>query len=572
MVPVGPGAAVDAHHYAGVTYDYFLRKHNRRGYDGRDAAIISVAHVSRNLNNASWNGRNMAYGDGDGTNFRPLSAALDVVAHELMHAVTTSTSNLRYQDQSGALNESVSDIFGSIVEHEVQPDEKKNWLCGEDASLRGAAFRDLAHPTPGQPDHMSRYVNTTQDNGGVHINSGIPNNAFYLMTAGGANDTSKVAVARGLGWDKAAQVWYRAEVNYFMQNTNLVQGAQGTLSAARDLNFTDEEQNIVECAWISVGVLPGQCKPISAVAPGTPPGADAGTGEEPGTDPTEPGSGEGGGENGLGADDSDEFEPPLLRRRKVGSFCATSGAGHPPEPGRGSRSWRRSPRGGARRRRRTEESRAVGRVAAWTDAFDVAAASLRGRMPRRRRANPVGARGRAIRRVLEQPDLPVRSCREAAGHLRVRRVGHVDVVAVICVVPGPSSNIILRQGRPCSPPARASSGTRSASARDNGRSSRARARSARRGSRRRPCTRRARLHGDGRRDARPVAVGLLEAELARVRRIRGRRRGSASAWASAFRRARRRASRSRRPSRRGSTRKPPRACSRSRWCSRRIDR
>lgn len=329
MVEVGPGAAVDAHHYAGVTYDYFFKKHNRRGFDGQDATIISVAHVSRNLNNASWNGRNMAYGDGDGVNFRPLSAALDVVAHELTHAVITSTSNLRYQNQSGALNESVADIFGSIVEHEAQPDEKKNWLCGEDASLRGTAFRDLAHPAPRQPDHMSKYVNTTQDNGGVHINSGIPNNAFYLMTMGGANDTSKIEVARGLGWDKAAQVWYRAQVNYFMQNTNLVQGAQGTLSAAKDLNFTEDEQNIVECAWISVGVLPGQCKPI-APAPAGEGAKDAGAGEEPGATPT-PGTDDGNGAvNGLDEGDDAEFEAPLLRRRKSGSFCNTvGGAGLP---------------------------------------------------------------------------------------------------------------------------------------------------------------------------------------------------------------------------------------------------
>jgi len=327
VVTTGPGAAVNAHFFAGVVYDYYKTKHNRLSLDGKDATIISVAHVSQNLNNASWNGKNMSYGDGDGKTFKPLAVALDVVAHELTHAVTTSTSNLTYKDQSGALNESVSDIFGEIVEHAVQPDAKKNWLCGEDASLNGTAFRDLAHPAPKQPDHMSKYVNTTQDNGGVHTNSGIPNNAFYLMTMGGANDTSKVKVAAGLGWDKSAQLWYRAETTYLTASTNMAGAAQATLSAAKDLKFTDNEVNIVECSWIAVGALPGTCKAITG-GTGTAPAADAGapdsgTSVNSNPDPENPD-----GVNSAAGDEDEDPSPPRRKKAAAGG-CSTSGGDAP---------------------------------------------------------------------------------------------------------------------------------------------------------------------------------------------------------------------------------------------------
>ncbi len=289
QVAVGRGAAVDAHFNATVVYDYYKQRHARNGLDGQNGAMVSTAHFGSSYDNAFWDGSQMAYGDG-GRLFKPLSAALDVVAHEFTHGVTTNTSNLRYEGQSGALNESVSDIFGAFVEHFHKADETKNWLCGEAIGLNGA-LRNLAHPgqvTQGkQPAAMSQFVNTQQDNGGVHINSGIPNNAAFLMTAGGENDVTKVKVAAGLGWEKSEKVWFRAQTKYFMATTTFAQAAQGTLQAATDLGLTENEKNIIDCAWKAVGVVSGQCATITSTTPGTDPTDPAspttpGTGTQPG--------------------------------------------------------------------------------------------------------------------------------------------------------------------------------------------------------------------------------------------------------------------------------------------------
>ncbi|WP_394840082.1 M4 family metallopeptidase [Pendulispora rubella] len=268
----GPGAAVDAHYYAGKVYDYYKTKHDRKGIDGNDGSLISVVHYSQNILNAFWDGAEMVYGDGDSTS-RALSGSLDVVGHELTHGVTENTSKLVYQKQPGAINESISDIFGSIIEHYVKPDEKNNYLLGEDVFLSGKPFRDLVHPgdptlDQPQPAHISKFLNTTQDNGGVHTNSGIPNNAFYLMTKGGTNDVSTVNVAYGIGWDKAADLWYRTQTKYLTSSAKFIDLANGTLSAATDLKYSQNQKNIIECAWIAVGVIsaPATCKTITAEA------------------------------------------------------------------------------------------------------------------------------------------------------------------------------------------------------------------------------------------------------------------------------------------------------------------
>ncbi|WP_394828295.1 M4 family metallopeptidase [Pendulispora albinea] len=302
-VAQGAGAAVDAHFFAGVVYDYYKTGHNRLGIDGKNGAIISTAHYGSGVVNAFWDGQQMAYGDGNGSTARALSVSLDVVGHELTHGVTQYTSNLAYQGQSGALNESISDIFGSIIEHSYKADDTNNWLLGEGIFTNNKPFRDLAHPDKGQqPAHMSKYVNTTQDNGGVHTNSGIPNNAFYLMTKGGTNDVSKVQVSAGIGWDKAAKLWYRTQTTYLTSNGNFTAAANGNVSAANDLSFTQDEKNIVQCAWIAVGVLQGTCKPITGASGGAG-GGDGGGGGTGGGDGTGGGGGNGtggGGGNGTG--------------------------------------------------------------------------------------------------------------------------------------------------------------------------------------------------------------------------------------------------------------------------------
>lgn len=232
-------ADVDAHYYAGVVYDYFKNTHNRNSFDNRGATIRSTVHYSRNYNNAFWNGAQMVYGDGDGTTFRALSGALDVVAHELTHAVTERTAGLEYQYQSGALNESISDTFGVFL-------DKKNYLIGEDVytpNKAGDALRSLSDPgLYGQPDHMSKYVNTTADNGGVHTNSGIPNKAAYLTIS-------------KLGTSVAEKIYYRALTVYLSPKSNFKDARSALLAAAADLYGSGSTQySAVASAWTQVGV------------------------------------------------------------------------------------------------------------------------------------------------------------------------------------------------------------------------------------------------------------------------------------------------------------------------------
>jgi len=194
-------ALVDAHYYANLTDDYFLDQH---GFDWVAAAsssgisrMVVHGHYSASYNNAFWNGSYIAIGDGDQVSFRELSS-LDVIGHELTHAVTDFTSDLIYQNESGALNEAFSDMMGSSMEfyaatYGLEPAVTfgPDWLIGEDFDLRGdlvPGFRNMADPEEdGDPDHYSERYTGTEDNGGVHINSGIANQAFYLMTVGGMN-------------------------------------------------------------------------------------------------------------------------------------------------------------------------------------------------------------------------------------------------------------------------------------------------------------------------------------------------------------------------------------------------
>jgi MYXO-CTERM domain-containing protein len=203
--------------------------------------------------------------------------------------VTESTSALVYQGQSGALNESVSDIFGVFIEHSLKPDDTKNWLMGESIAKTSTGLRDFKNPANGQqPANMKSFVNTQQDNGGVHINSGIPNNAAFLMTMGGTNPTSGTAVKFGIGWEKSEKIWYRANTKYFLSTTNFAQAAQAVMQSAKDLALTDNELNIVDCAWKATGVVQGTCSPIvdpKAIPVPTAPGTDT-TGTGGTTDPS----------------------------------------------------------------------------------------------------------------------------------------------------------------------------------------------------------------------------------------------------------------------------------------------
>ncbi|QHA92455.1 peptidase M4 family protein [Bacillus sp. N1-1] len=247
-------AAVDAHYYAGATYDYYKDVFNRDSYDGNGAPLESTVHYGRNYNNAFWNGSQMVYGDGDGSTFVSLSGGEDVVAHELTHAVTDTTADLIYQNESGALNESMSDVFGTLVEY--HDNNNPDWLIGEDIytpGTSGDALRSMSDPSQfGDPDHYSVRYTGTQDNGGVHINSGIMNKAAYLLSEGGTFYGVSVS---GIGKDKLGAIYYRTLTQYLTASSNFSQMRAAAVQAATDLyGSSSSEVQSVKQAFNAVGV------------------------------------------------------------------------------------------------------------------------------------------------------------------------------------------------------------------------------------------------------------------------------------------------------------------------------
>jgi len=269
------GSVVDAHAYSGWVYDYFYKRFGRRGLDGKDLVAVSYVHflpfTARN-NIAFFDPVNnsMNYGDGDGSTFNVFSSALDVVAHELTHAVTEFTSNLIYLNEPGALNEAFSDIIGTAVEFYHEPSgsgrQNSDWLVGEDLFYGfGRVIRSMSNPgAVGDPDHYSKLCrppvctpNPEGDNGGVHINSGIVNQAFYLLVEGGTNRTSGLRV-NGLGRsriDRAEAIFYRAFTLYLTPTSGFSAARVATIQSARDLFGAGsvEEQQVI-AAWTAVGV------------------------------------------------------------------------------------------------------------------------------------------------------------------------------------------------------------------------------------------------------------------------------------------------------------------------------
>lgn len=272
-------AAVDAHVGAAATYDYFKNTFNRNGIDGNGgpAAYVSIdgvtglasslVHYGTAYNNAFWNGTRMTYGDGDGSTFSPL-VSMDIAGHEITHGVTERTANLTYANESGALNESMSDVFGAMVERSVKGETADTWKIGEQvytpANGTSDALRYMNTPhgaansgftADDDPDHYDERYTGTDDNGGVHINSGIPNNAFYLAAKGGTHHKSLKTVT-GIGADKAAAIWYRALTTGMTASTNFAGARTATINAATAL-YTATEVNAVTDAWCAVGV--GTC-------------------------------------------------------------------------------------------------------------------------------------------------------------------------------------------------------------------------------------------------------------------------------------------------------------------------
>lgn len=277
------GASVDAHAYAGFTYDYFFKRFNRRGLNNADIRLLSLVHPVRRQDittasgsviglfylNAFYAGDGvMVYGEGLPAGFTAggqywdfVSGALDVVAHELTHGVTEYSSDLIYQGEPGALNEAFSDIMGASTEFFFQERGSGNlradWLIGEDV-IRPGGLRSMSNPASyGDPDHYSVRFTGTGDNGGVHINSSIVNLAFYLAVEGGAHPRTGAQV-QGVGFanrEQIEKVYYRAFTQLMPANTNFAQARAITLQAARDLyGANSAPERAIAQAWTAVGV------------------------------------------------------------------------------------------------------------------------------------------------------------------------------------------------------------------------------------------------------------------------------------------------------------------------------
>jgi hypothetical protein len=243
----------DAHWGAEQVYDYYLSEHNRNSIDNAGYKLISYADYGVGYANASWNNFFMTYGSGSGGGF----TGLDICGHEISHGLTSKTANLLYQNESGALNESYSDIFGACIENYGKP-LAFNWLIGEDVGV----IRSMSNPNAyGDPDTYkgTNYYLGTLDNGGVHTNSGVSNYWFYLLCQGGSgvNDIANSYTVTALGMTKAAKIAFRALTVYYTPSTNYAAARNLSIQAATDLyGACSNEVFQTKSAWYAVGVGP----------------------------------------------------------------------------------------------------------------------------------------------------------------------------------------------------------------------------------------------------------------------------------------------------------------------------
>lgn len=250
--------ATDAHWATEMTYDYYLDKHGQSSFDGNSSALISYIHHGIDYNNAFWNGSWMTYGDGDSSVFTPLTG-IDVVGHEITHGVTSKSSNLRYRNESGALNESFSDIFGAAVEL-FADSANFDWRVGESFAKQAGGIRDMMDTKRyNDPNtyHGAFWHFGTSDNGGVHTNSGVQNYWFYLLTDGdsGTNDNGDSYNIDGMGMDTSASIAYRNLIFYLGRDSDYDDARFGSMQAAEDIyGPCSEAVSMVADAWYAVGV------------------------------------------------------------------------------------------------------------------------------------------------------------------------------------------------------------------------------------------------------------------------------------------------------------------------------
>ncbi|MEU3915211.1 M4 family metallopeptidase [Streptomyces sp. NPDC029721] len=247
----------------GLTRDFYQEVFHRNSIDDQGMRLDGYVHFDVQFNNAFWDGQQMVFGDGDGQEFSNLAGSLDVIGHELTHGVTENTAGLEYHNQSGALNESISDVFGSLVKQWKlkQTAEEADWQIGADVwtpGITGDALRSLKAPGQAynnpqfgkdpQPDRMSKFIHLPDtprgDSGGVHINSGIPNKAFYLAAVG----------IGGFAWEGAGRIWYDA-LRASTADATFQDFADTTYQKAGDLfGVGSSEQAAVLAAWAGVEV------------------------------------------------------------------------------------------------------------------------------------------------------------------------------------------------------------------------------------------------------------------------------------------------------------------------------
>ena len=254
-------AVDEAYDGLGATRDLYFEEYGRNSIDGEGMDLVATVHYGREYNNAFWDGRQMVFGDGDGDLFNRFTIAIDVIGHELTHGVTEHEAGLIYWGQAGALNESVSDVFGSLIKqfHANETAADADWLIGEGLladGVNGIALRSMKAPGTAyddpdlgedpQPAHMRDYVRTLEDNGGVHINSGIPNHAFYLtaMELG------------GYAWEVAGHIWYETLASPALRRAAQFQRfATLTVTVAQQLyGPSGREQRAVRNGWAGVGI------------------------------------------------------------------------------------------------------------------------------------------------------------------------------------------------------------------------------------------------------------------------------------------------------------------------------
>ncbi|MFF1251298.1 M4 family metallopeptidase [Pseudarthrobacter sp. NPDC058329] len=257
----GDPATDEAYDGLGHTHRLYADVFGRNSIDGRGLPLKATVHFGKLYDNAFWDGTQMVFGDGDGEVFERFTRSLSVIGHELAHGVTQHSAALVYRNQAGAINESMSDVFGALVEQYVknQPATEASWLIGErlfTPEVEGRALRSMKAPGTAydddvlgkdpQPDSMDSYVRTSADNGGVHINSGIPNRAFYL-------------VAEQLGgnaWDSPGRIWYETlTCGDLPTGATFTVFARATAATAKELFGSDsKEHDAVRNAWETVKV------------------------------------------------------------------------------------------------------------------------------------------------------------------------------------------------------------------------------------------------------------------------------------------------------------------------------